>query len=302
MKPRDLIELLLLAALWGASFLFMRVAAPEFGATALVFVRVAVAAVVLLGLLAARSGVDGLADLRRHARPLAVVGIVNSALPFAGFALAALVLQTGLSGILNAMAPLWGALIAWAWLGDRPAGSRLLGLAVGFGGVLLLAWERASFKPGDHGVSPALGMACCLLATLCYGFAVNYTKRALSGVPPLAVATGSQTAAAVVTALPALWAWPATMPSARAWGALLVLGVTCTELAYLLFFRLIAHVKPAKAIAVTYLIPAFAMVWGALFLGEQVSLSMLGGAAVVLLGTALATGVLRLGREAASKA
>jgi drug/metabolite transporter (DMT)-like permease len=219
-----------------------------------------------------------------------VVGVFNSALPFLLFTVAALVLNAGLSGIFNATAPLWGAVVAWLWLKDRPTRARAAGLAVGFAGVLFLAWDGASFKPGAHGVSPALGIAACMTATLLYGFTVNYTKKALTGVPPLAVAAGSQAWAAVFTLVPALWFWPAALPGVRAWTAVAVLALACTGLAYLLFFRLIAHVGPAQAIAVTYLIPVFAIGWGALFLGEAVTAPMLLGGAIVLLGTALATG------------
>lgn len=287
MKPQDAGELLLLAALWGASFLFMRIGAPEFGPAALVFVRVAGATALLLPLLALRGQLPA---LHRHWWPLLVVGVVNSALPFALFTIAALVLNAGLSGIFNATAPLWGAVVAWLWLKDRPSPARAAGLAIGFAGVLFLAWGRASFKAGEHGVSPAAGIAACLVATLLYGFTVNYTKKALAGVPPLAVATGSQAWAAIFTLGPAWWLWPATMPGATAWLAVGVLAVACTGVAYLLYFRLIAHVGPAQAIAVTYLIPLFAIGWGALFLGEAVTPSMLVGGAIVLLGTALATG------------
>jgi drug/metabolite transporter (DMT)-like permease len=287
MRPRDGLELVLLAALWGGSFLFMRVAAPEFGPVPLVFLRVAVASALLLPLLAWRGEVSA---LRTHWRPLLVVGVTNSALPFVLFTVAALVLDVGLLGIFNATAPLWGAVIAWAWLKDRPGALRLLGLAIGFAGVAGLGWERASVKPGEHGVSPAAGVAACIAATLCYGFSVNYTKQRLVGVPPVAVATGSQLGAAVVTLLPALWLWPEVGPGSRAWAAALVLAVVCTAAAYLLFFRLIANVGPAQAISVTFLIPAFAIAWGALLLGERISGTMLIGCGVVLLGTALASG------------
>ncbi len=287
MRPRDAAELLLLAALWGASFLFMRIGAPEFGPAALVFVRVAGATALLLPLLAWRGDAPA---LRAHWRPLMVVGVVNSALPFLLFTVAALVLNAGLSGIFNATAPLWGAVVAWLWLKDRPTRARAAGLAIGFAGVLYLAWDRASFKPGDHGVSPALGIAACVTATLLYGFSVNYTKKALTGVPPMAVAAGSQAWATVFTLAPALWLWPSEVPGARAWAAVAVLALACTGLAYLLYFRLIAHVGPPQAIAVTYLIPVFAIGWGVAFLGEAVTASMLLGGAIVLLGTALATG------------
>ncbi len=295
MTAGDAAELLLLGALWGASFLFMRIGAPEFGPLALVFLRVAGAGLVLLPLVAARGQWP---MLRRHAWPLLVVGVSNSAVPFVLFTVATLVLTAGLAGIVNATAPLWGALIAWAWLNDKPGPTRLLGIAIGFAGVLFLAWDKAGLKDSAHGISPGVGIACCAAATLFYGFSVNYTKRRLAGVPPLAVAAGSQSAAALVMLLPALWTWPTQMPSTRAWVSVVALALACTALAYLLYFRLIAHVGPAQAIAVTYLIPAFAIVWGLLVLGEPVTAGMLGGCAVVLLGTALATGLVRPRRRA----
>lgn len=287
MKGRDAAELVLLAALWGASFLFMRIGAPEFGPAALVLVRVSGAAALLVVLLAWRGQA---AALRAHWRALAVVGIVNSALPFVGFTVAALVLEAGLSGIFNATTPLWGALVAWAWLGERPTRWRAAGLAIGFAGVVLLAAGRASFKPGSMGVSPALGVLGCVAAAGCYGFGANYTKRALAGVSPLVVAAGSQAAAAIVATVPGLWLWPAAPPSAQAWAAVLTLALACTGLAYLLYFRLIAHVGATQAMTVTYLIPLFALLWGGLVLGERLDVTMAAGGTVVLLGTALATG------------
>lgn len=290
MRGRDLAELVLLAALWGASFLFMRLGAGEFGPAALVFLRVAGASLLLVPLLLWRGEAGA---LRRHWRPIAVVGLLNTALPFALFMVAALVLNAGLSAIFNATSPLWAAVIAWVWLGEKPAGTRALGLALGFGGVLFLGSANASFKPGEHGVSPALGIAACIAATVAYGFTVNYTKRALGGVPPMAVAAGSQLAAAAVTVLPALWWWPAVTPGPAAWAGAAVLAFACTGLAYVLYFRLIAHVGPANAITVTFLIPAFAVLWGWWFLGERLGPATLAGCAVILLGTALATGVLK---------
>ena len=290
MKPRDVVELVALAALWGASFLFMRVAAPEFGPVALTALRVAGAALLLLPLLAARGQVD---SLRTHWRPIAVVGLVNSALPFALFSLAALAISAGLASIFNTTAAMWAALIAWAWLGEKLTPSRLFGLALGFVGVLGLAWDKASLPAGEHGVRPAVAIACVLLATLCYGYAANYTRRRLTGVPPLAVAAGSQTAAAAMLALPALAWMPPVLPSLTAWLNLAALALLCTGVAYLLYFRLIARVGAARAITVTYLIPLFAMLWDFLFLAERITPPMLAGGAVILLGTALATGLLR---------
>jgi drug/metabolite transporter (DMT)-like permease len=290
MQRRDIAEMLLLAALWGASFLFMRVGAADFGPAALVFLRVAGASLLLLPLLAWRGEVGA---LRAQWRPIALVGVVNTALPFALYMVALLVLSAGLASIFNATAPLWGALIAWAWLGERPTPLRGLGLAVGFAGVLWLGIDNASLRAGSAGVSPALGIAACIAATACYGWTANYTKRRLTGVPPMAVAAGSQLFAALAALPVALWWWPATLPGPMAWAGAAALALGCTGLAYLLYFRLIARVGPAKTITVTFLIPAFAVLWGAVFLGEQITPTMLGGCAVILLGTALTLGLIR---------
>ncbi|MGA0612709.1 DMT family transporter [Caldimonas sp. KR1-144] len=285
MKPRDLCELLLLAALWGASFLFMRLGAGEFGPVALAAVRVGLASLALLPLaLAAGQGTA----LRQHWRAIAVVGISNSALPFLAYSFAALSITAGLASVFNATTPLWGALIAWLWLRDRLTPWRVVGLVIGFAGVLWLAWDKASFKPGAQQTGWAV--LACLGATLLYGWSASFTKRRLTGVPPLAVATGSQCAAAVALLPLALLAWPAQPISSTAWIAAVLLALLSTALAYLLYFRLIAHVGPANAIAVTFLIPVFAVLWGGIFLHEAVSTVMLAGCAVILLGTSLATG------------
>jgi drug/metabolite transporter (DMT)-like permease len=286
MKPRDLLDLLLLAALWGGSFLFMRVAASEFGPLALIELRVGVAAVFLLVVLAAR-GRLGL--LRAHAAPMAVVGVINSALPFSLLAYATLSVTAGFASILNATSPLWGAIVAWVWLRERLTPWRIAGLAIGFAGVLLLAWGKVSFKPGGTG----LAILAALIATLSYGIAASYTKRRLAGVDTLAVATGSQIGAALVLLPLALLAWPARPVSLTAWASVIVMGVACTGVAYILYFRLIAHVGPARAIAVTFLVPAFAILWGAAFLGEDVTMQTAAAGLVVLAGTALSTGLVK---------
>ena len=286
MRPADITELFALAALWGASFLFMRMGAAEFGPVALSAVRVAGAALLLLPLLVWRGQ---LSALRAHWRPLLIVGITNSALPFLCFAYAALSLTAGLSSIFNASSPLFGAVIAWLWLNDRLTAARALGLLIGFAGVLWLAWGTADFKPGGTGWA----LIACLAGPLCYGGSANFAKRHLGGVPPLAVAAGSQLSAALVLAVPAVLWWPANAPSASMWAAAALLALLCTGVAYLLYFRLIANVGPANAIAVTFLIPGFAVLWGWLLLGERLTLAMLVGCGVILIGTALATGRLK---------
>ena len=290
MNRRDLAELTLLAALWGASFLFMRLGAAEFGPVVLAFLRVAGAALLLAPLLLARGEWPA---LRQHWRAIAVVGVVNSAAPFVLFMVAAMVLAAALMAVFNATAPIWTALVAWLWLHDKLSRARWLGLAIGLLGVVGLSWGKADFKAGALGVSPAWGIAACLLASACYGIGGNLSRKYLAGVPPLTVATGSQISAALVLLLPALWWWPASPPSSTAWFSAAALAVACTALAYVLYFRLIAHAGAANAVSVTFLIPAFAMLWGWLFLDEQPTGAMLAGCAVILLGTALATGVLR---------
>jgi drug/metabolite transporter (DMT)-like permease len=287
MKAFDIGELVLLAALWGASFLFMRLGAHEFGPITLAAVRVGLASVMLIPLLASRGQ---LAELRAHWKGLLLVGALNSAVPFALFSFAALSITAGLSSIVNATTPLWTAVVAFVWLRQGLTPWRVLGLVIGFAGVAFLAWDKASFKPGaDH--SGLLAVLACAGATFCYGVAANATKRYLTGASPLAVATGSQFAAALMLALPAAWLWPAAMPSVGAWGSAVGLAGLCTALAYILYFRLMSRVGPTNAVSVTFLIPLFAILWGAIFLGEAVTTQMVIGGGVVLVGIALALGL-----------
>lgn len=288
---RWIVDFVLLGAIWGSSFLFMRMGAVEFGALPTAAVRVGIAAAFLLPLLWLR----GLGpQLRRNWKPVFTIGVLNSGIPFACFAFALLSITTGLSAILNATVPLFGALVAWFWLKDKPAGSRILGLVVGFAGVAMLAWDKASFKPDASGIAPAWAVLACLLATLCYGIAASATKRYLSGLPALVTATGSQVGATLALALPAAWFWPANMPGLTAWLSLLVVGVLCTGIAYILYFRLIESAGPARALAVTFLVPVFAVFYGVLFLGEAATGWMLLCGGVIVCGTALSTGLLRL--------
>ena len=286
MRPRNLAELIALAALWGGSFLFMRMAVPAFGPVAVAALRVTGAAMMLLPLLAARGE---LGALRQHWRPIAIVGLTNSALPFLAFAYAALSIDAGVLAIFNSASPLFAAVIAWRWLADRMTSARVLGLFVGFAGVVWIA----VYKAGLHGAGTVWAILACLAASLCYGVSPSLAKRYLSGVPPIAIATGSQVAAAAFLVVPALLAMPATMPAASGWLVVAALAFFCTGLAYFLYFRLIANAGPANAISVTYLVPIFAVAWGGLFLGETLTWPIVAGCAVVFAGTALATGVVR---------
>ena len=277
------IELFVLAAIWGASFLFLRIAVPEFGPVPLIALRVGIASLVLLPVLrtaAAR------ANFRRKLGPLLVVGVTNSALPFTLFAVGALHLGAGFEAILNATTPLWAAVLGATLFGAPIGRAQIVGLGVGLLGVVVLVGDQ----PGlSQGAAP-WAVAAVLLAPMSYGFAVHYARRHLAGVDPALTALGSQLTATALLALPAALTWPAHAVQGDIWAAVVALGVLCTGLAYVLYFRLVAQMGAAYAASVTFLIPAFGMLWGALFLGEAVTGAMLAGCAIILAGTALASG------------
>lgn len=284
---------MLLAAVWGASFLFMRIGVLEFGPLATAGVRVTIASAFLLPiLLFKRLG----PALLQHWKPVFFVGVLNSAIPFACFSFALLSITTGMASMLNATVPLFGALVAWFWLHDKPTRSRLLGLLIGFVGVAMLAWDQAGVKPGASGIAPFWAVLAGLLACVCYAASASYTRRFLTDVPALVIATGSQMGATLGLALPALWFRPTQMPGLSAWLALLAVGVVSSGVAYILFFRLIVNAGPARALSVTYVVPVFAVLYGLIFLGEQVTPWMLVCGAVIVVGTALSTGLLTLRR------
>src|SRR5688572_19465850 len=283
MTVRDVTDLVLLGAIWGASFLFMRVAVPEFGPIPLIAARVGIAAAFLLVVLAKRGG---LRDVYANAPKLSVLGALNSAIPFTLFAFAVVSVTSGFAAVLNSTAPLFGAFVAFVWLRDRPSPMRIAGLIVGFVGVLVLVAGRLSMAADGGGLAVLAGLSAAFL----YGIAANYAKKRLGGVDSLVIATGSLIAATALLTVPAFIYWPSAMPSTSGWGSTILLGVFCTGVAYILYFRLLARVGPAKALAVTYLIPAFGVVWGYVFLRETITPSMIAGCAVILAGTALATG------------
>lgn len=289
-----LTEFFLLAAIWGSSFLFTRLGVAEFGALPTAGLRVTIAALFLLPLLLLRRQGPALA---KHWKKIFFMGLLNSGIPFACYAYALLSISTGLSALLNATVPLFGALVAWVWLKDRPHGLKIIGLLIGFVGVAMLAWGKASFKPDASGLSSGWAVVACLVATLCYGIAASFTKRFLGGVPSLAVATGSQIGATLGLALPTWWFWPAAMPGATAWLALLAVGVLCTGVAYVLYFRLIEKIGAAGSLTVTFLIPVFAVLYGLLFLGESVTFWMLLCGAIILVGTMLSVDLLGMRRR-----
>ena len=290
MRLSDIINLIALGAVWGASFLFMRIAAPEFGAIVLVEVRVLIAALFLLPIFLLRSDIS---ELKNNWQKLAILGVLNSAAPFYLLTFATLSITGGFASILNATAPIWAAIVAWIWLSDRLDLSRTIGLLIGFAGVLLLVWNKVSLNFDGTTLAILAGIG----AAFFYAVGGNYTKKHMSGMSPLALATGCMSTAAIILLPVALALWPSDPISTRAWVAAIIMGIASSGIAYILYFRLIHNVGPAKAITVTFLIPAFAMFWGAIGIDEKVTATMIIGCSIIFLGTALATGMLSFERN-----
>lgn len=285
-----MIELPLLAAIWGASFLFMKIGAPEFGPLLFMALRTGVASILLVTILVLKKQ---LISLNKHKRHLFIVGTMNTAIPFVLFGWASLTLTAGSTSVLNATTPMFGAIVAVVWLKDKLRASAVIGLAVGFFGVYLLMYEKLSV-PQSTALLPTIAV---MVAALFYGISANYAKQYLSDVKPLTLAAGSQLSATIILLPISLFFIPNTMPSLAAFNSVLVIGTLCTGFAYIVFFRLIAAMGPTKAISVTYLIPAFGLVWGMIFLDEHVSLLMIIGCMLILLGVALTTGMISLNKR-----
>ena len=280
MQTRDFVRLLVLAAIWGGSFLFMRVAVVSLGPMATAQARVALAGATVAAYLLF---VGKRLDWRTHWRYYTAVGTINSAAPFALYAWSAQYLPASYLAVINATSPVFGTLIAAIWLGDRLTARAALGLAAGLAGVVLLVGL------GPITASPAViaATAAALGAAICYAIGSAYVKRRAYSVDASALAGGSNICAAFVLAPLAVASPPPGWPAPEAAWAAIGLGVLCTGVAYLLYYRLITDVGPARALTVTFLIPAFGILWGALFLGEPVTAIMLAGCALVLVGTGL---------------
>ncbi len=284
-----MLRLVALAAIWGGSFLFMRIAAPVLGPAVLIEYRVAFAALFLAAVawFLHRRGRGTPLALRRHWKHYLILGLFNSALPFVLFAFAARTLSASVLSVLNATAPMWGALVGAVWARHRVGGRTALGLLLGTGGVaLLVGFDHVSERPGA-----GVAVAAALVAAFSYSIASQYAKTAKS-VPPFANAHGSMWAASLLV-LPLIPFFPSPgQPTPGIMAAVLALGVLCSGIAYILYFKLIEEVGTTSALTVTFLNPLFGILWGALFLHEVVGWHTLLGSAIVLLGTALVTGFL----------
>lgn len=287
MSPSDALRLVLLSTLWGMSFIFMRVAAPEFGPVTLILLRMGIGALVLAPLLL-RAG--RLKMVWNHKGSLMVLGLTSQALPFCLLALATTQLEAGFTSLINATTPLFTALLGMAFFATPIQKQQYLGLALAFGGVYVLSSDRLDFQLGGDGwfILAALG------ATFCYGFASNFSRQRLSHLPAPVLAAGSSTMSSLVLLIPGLWLWPTTSVSLEAWGSAIALAVLSTSLAFLIFFRLLASAGATATTSVTFLVPVSALLWGNVLLGEVIDARILSGMGITLLGTAIATRLIRL--------
>ncbi len=282
MNTANMLRLVLLAAIWGSSFVFMRKAAPVLGPAVLIEYRVLFAALFLLvvGMVLRKR-----LDLAQNWKHFLILGFFNSALPFLLFAYAALSLTASVLSVINATAPMWAALIAALWSRQAISLKKGIGLVLGTCGVaLLVGFDAVATKPGA-----GIAIGAALLAAFSYSVATTYSKTARS-IDPFANAHGSMWGATLLV-IPSLALFPSPGPTTPdILGAALALGVMCTGIAYILYFKLVEDVGPTSALTVTFLNPLFGILWGALFLHEIVGWHTILGAAIVITGTALVTG------------
>ena len=266
------LELCVLGAIWGASFLFMRAAANDFGPAPLVEVRLALGSLVLLPFLWRARGQFPL----RLWPKLALIGAINSAVPFLLFAWAAQRAPAGIGAIANAMTVLFTALVGFLFFGERIGTRRAVALLAGFAGVVVLASGKVA------GMSIGAAATAGALASLLYGLGINLVRRHLTGLPPAAVASATLGVAALLTLPLAIAAWPARSPPPASWLSAAMLGVLCTGIAFVMYYRLIARVGASRASTVTYLVPLFGVAWAWWLLDEPLTWTMALAGALIL--------------------
>ena len=284
MSLGDLQRLLLLSAIWGASFILFRVIVPVLGPVVTVELRVLIAGIALLiyaGIIRANL------EWRERWPWYAIIGITNSAIPFALIAYSEVRLSASLASILNASTPLFTAILAAIFFRDPLTSRKILGLLLGFAGVVVLV----GWSPLEPDLTTYLSVAAMLGATFFYGLSSNLTRLKLKGAPPLGAAVGSQLASSLVL-LPLVPFNPAhVVPDLTVVLCLLGLALVCTAFAYILYFRLILETGATRASTVTFIVPVFGVLWGALFLREPVGLEKILAGVIILLGASLVTGL-----------
>lgn len=286
MSNANLLRLFLLGAIWGTSFMLMRIASPVLGPMLTTFGRALLGALALYAFARMR-GVDF--QWKRNARAYLVIGLFNTAIPFALFAWSALYIPSSYMATMNSLAPVFTGLFGYLLLKEQLTATRMVAFALGLFGVAVLV----GVGPTAVTLHTVLGVLAGMGAATCYGFAATYTRMRASNIPSLAAATGSQLAASLALLPLALPAVPHAVQAATPQVLLAVafLGIVCTGLAYALFFHLISTEGASKAVTVTFLVPATASLWAWLLLGEPVTAGTVAGIAVVLTATSIALGL-----------
>jgi drug/metabolite transporter (DMT)-like permease len=283
MKTKDVVRLLILSALWGGSFLFIRVASLELGPIVLMELRVLIAGLALL-IYALATGIK--LEVKTYWRQYLVIGLINSAVPFTLIATAELNLAAGYAAILNATTPLFGAVVAAVWIKEPLTVKKLGGFALGLMGVAVVVGLNSLALSGLI----VLSIGASVLAAAFYGFSGVYTKVNGKGIRPYALSTCSLLAAALWLLPLVPFALPQSTPDLNAISSVLALALLSTAFAYLLFFGLIESAGPTKTLTVTFLAPVFGIIWGVIFLGEALTLSTVIGFGIILAGTIFVTG------------
>jgi drug/metabolite transporter (DMT)-like permease len=286
---RHLLMLLALSALWGASFMFIKIAVRELEPTTLVALRLGIGALTIAPLALARVGVRETGrQLRAAAWPLVLTGLVNSAVPIVSISWAEKRIDSGLTAVIQASAPLFTALLALRFSrSERVTGARLVGLLVGFAGVALLVGVQPSAE--------LVGALAVVFSALCYAVAAIYVARALTHVSPLVTSFGALAAATLALLPLAIVQLPSSFPSLGVVAAVMALGIGGTGIAYVLYYALISGAGASNAILITYLVPAVALFYGSVFLDEALTAAAIGGLALILGGVALGSGAIRIG-------
>ena len=289
--------LVILAAIWGSSFTFIKLTINDFGAIPLMSARIGIAALFLIAvsIVRKRNHILSISYLIQNKLlwGFAVSGIVGQTIPFALIAFAQHEVSAGNASIINATTPFWSAIIAFVWFKKQLTFWQMLGMAIGFLGVFYLLNPLTSHPESTTNQSTFLYSLIILVATFAYGYAANYLKRYLNDLHSLDVATGSTVAAALTSIPLALWFWPNDPISTDAWLSMLMLGMLCTGVAYLLFFYLISKVDATSAVSVTFLVPVFGVLWGWLFLDEKINITTLVAISMIMVGIVLSNQLIK---------
>lgn len=286
MPIKYFLELLLLSAIWGASFMFIRIAVPELGPWSLVGVRMGIASMTILPIVLLKGE---LGMIIRHWRHMLLIGVISTAIPFLFLAVTTQFSSAGFASIINSFTPIWSAIIGWVWLREYLSVRAIIGIFLSFLGMLVMVTDTRTISSSFLLLPVLTGV----LATFSYALTGNYARRFVPEVPSLAMAGGSQCFSFLCLLPFMLWFWPEQSISTRTWVSMAALGIICTGFALIMYFHLLKRIGVANTVLVTYMAPVFAMLWGKLVLQEAITLQMLGGAAFILSGIALTTGIIK---------